>query len=117
MQTSTQLSRVIRKGLDRKGISVAQMADRAGLSTSGAYKVINCEGGMPMESTLRAMANVLDLPVEELWDAAQADHRPVGDPWAQWVQQIQDQAAAMTERERAALRRRLLGMTSKPAAV
>lgn len=109
MNVAGELGRLIQKGVERRGISVAMMADRAGLSVSGAYKLIAGEAGMPRESTLRRVATVLGMETGVLWDAAQKDHRPVDDTWSSWAAKMAEIAGRLPAQDRARLRDKLIG--------
>lgn len=107
MQTQGRLGRLIRDSLKRRSMTVARMAELAGMSTSGAYKVIAGEGGMPTEATLRAIAVVLGMEPAVLWDAAALDHKPEDDVLALFVSRLEQAARDMTPAERKSLRTQL----------
>ena len=115
MNVAGELGRLIQKGVERRGISVAMLADRAGLSVSGTYKLIAGEAGMPRETTLKRVGTVLGLDAGVLWDAAQKDHRPVDDSWSSWAARMAEVASRLPAQDRARLRDKLLGFAEVEA--
>jgi transcriptional regulator with XRE-family HTH domain len=59
--------RLLREGMERRKISLNQLAERAGVSPAFLSRILNKERGLPSDKAILRLATVLDLrPLERL---------------------------------------------------
>jgi transcriptional regulator with XRE-family HTH domain len=58
---------LLREGMDKRDISLNQLAERGGISPAFLSRILNRERGLPSDKTILRLARVLDLePAERL---------------------------------------------------
>jgi transcriptional regulator with XRE-family HTH domain len=113
----TRLGALIDKWRAARGLTMTDLAKRSGLSEAGLY---NLKSGKtnPQRRSLQRLAAALDVPLIDLWEAAQEDTRPQEDSgelfagpdggvWLLWARGIILATRHMTEGDREQLRQTL----------